>query len=208
MISINLMFQVSAVELLLAHLPRVGCSHCIYASPPAAVGVPEDCCCDDVFLVPRRPINWRATDAVWFGRCRQGVNWFKTVVKTVTHRAGCAGKYTNGCLRPTAVTQLAAAGYSNKVIQQMTGHKSSLMVEAYKRQNEFMRKEERRELTMLTSSSGRDALRGGLNQWGEVLPSAAGPSKLVINHRAVVHDRVELEQVGKEGWRPSDSQEV
>ena len=57
-------------------------------------------------------------------------------------------------------------------------------------------------------STSRDALRGGLNQWGEVLPSAAGPSKLVINHRAVVQDRVELEQVGKEGWRPSDSQEV
>ena len=38
-------------------------------------------------------------------------------------------------------------------------------------------------------STSRDALRGGLNQWGEVLPSAAGPSKLVINHRAVVHDR-------------------
>ena len=28
-----------------------------------------------------------------------------------------------------------------RVIQEVTGHKSSVMVEAYKRQNEFMRKE-------------------------------------------------------------------
>ena len=194
--------------MLLAHLPRVGCVHCVHASPPAAVGFKDECCCDWLFLTPRRPLTWRATDQVWFGRCRQGVNWFKTVVKTVAFRASCAGKYTNGCLRPTAVTQLVAAGYSNKVIQQMTGHKSSLMVEQYKREMDLMKKEERRELTMLTTSSGRDALRGGVNMWGEMVPTAAGPSKLVVNHRAVVQDRRELAEVGKEGWRPSDSQEV
>ena len=44
--------------------------------------------------------------------------------------------------------------------------------------------------------------------WGEMVPTAAGPSKLVVNHRAVVQDRRELAEVGKEGWRPSDSQEV
>ena len=164
-----------------------------------------------MFLCPRPARTWRPSDKVWFGRCRQGVNWFKNVIKTVSYRARCSRVYTNGSLRPTAVTQLAAAGYANKVIQEVTGHKSSVMVEAYKRQNEFMRKEERRELSMLTTSSGRNALRGVENKWGEVVPAAAGPSKLVINHRAVVQDRRELGVVGskdREDWRPSGSQEV
>ena len=199
------------MEKLLSHLPGVGCDYCVYSKPPAAVSIKEACCCDDLFLVPRPPRTWRPSDKVWFGRCRQGVNWFKNVIKTVSYRARCSRVYTNGSLRPTAVTQLAAAGYANKVIQEVTGHKSSVMVEAYKRQNEFMRKEERRELSMLTTSLGRNALRGVENKWGEVVPAAAGPSKIVINHRAVVQDRRELGVVGskdREDWRPSGSQEV
>ena len=91
----------------MAHLPRVGCVHCVLASPPAAVGFKDECCCDDLFLTPRRPLTWRATDQVWFGRCRQGVNWFNNAIKTVSYRAGCSRVYTNGSMRPTAVTQLA-----------------------------------------------------------------------------------------------------
>ena len=85
------------------------------------------------------------------------------------------------------------------------------MVEAYKRQNEFMRKEERRELSMLTTSLGRNALRGVENKWGEVVSAAAGPCKIVINLRAVVQNRRELGVVGREDreyWRPSDRPEV
>ena len=46
--------------------------------------------------------------------------------------------YTNGSIRASVVTELLAAGYDNRIIMELTGHKSHAMVQTYSRQLERM----------------------------------------------------------------------
>ena len=113
----------------------------------------------------------------------------KEVTAKASFKAGLAKVYTNSCFRPSTITQLSAAGFSNRVTAQITGQKSHVMVEQYKRQAEQMKKHEWREASMLQAPSGRQALRGKANQWGEIDTSEAGSSTVADNFRRAVQDR-------------------
>ena len=71
------------------------------------------------------------------------------------------------------------------------------MVQTYSRQLERMDSVEHRQANMLLNSSGRNALRGRENMFGE-LGQASGASKRIgENHRRAVQLRAGLESIAK-----------
>ena len=180
---------------LVDHLPSVGCKHCIKGDPPQPVAVHNLCVCEDLFLQPLA--NWRPAAKVWFARERRGNNWHQNVMKTISEEAKLSKIYTNGSIRASLVTELLAAGYDNRIIMELTGHKSHAMVQTYSRQLERMDSVEHRQANMLLNSSGRNALRGRENMFGE-LGQASGASKRIgENHRRAVQLRAGLESIAK-----------
>ena len=183
------------IQKLLDHLPEKGCKNCIYAALPAPIGKEKSCMCEDLFLRPLPTLTWRPTQRTWYARARCGEKWMKEVTAKASFKAGLAKVYTNSCFRPSTITQLSAAGFSNRVTAQITGQKSHVMVEQYKRQAEQMTAEEWREAGMLMAPSGRTALRGGQNQWG-VLENRAGSRDIVAtNYRRVVQEKGGLSSI-------------
>ena len=179
----------SLIEKLLYHLPEVGCMRCVLADPPCSIGTDPLCTCEDLFLRPLPTLNWRPTNKTWYAHQRRGENWEKEVTKKVSDLLGLSRTYTNSSFRPTTITQLSSAGFANRVTAQITGQKGHNVVEAYKRQAEQMKKHEWREASMLQAPSGRQALRGKANQWGEIDTSEAGSSTVADNFRRAVQDR-------------------
>ena len=160
--------QVGLIMELLEHLPERGCKYCVEADPPEAIGVNRKCCCDDLFLKPVGPLKWRPTDSKWFDRQRRGESWYKNLVARISSKAETSKVYTNSSYRPSGITGLASAEYSNKEIMMFTGQKSSEVVERYKKQANRLTPEQVREAGMLLCPSGRQALRGGENYFGEI----------------------------------------
>ena len=187
--------QVMSIQKLLEHLPDKGCKNCILATPPTPIGMEKTCVCEDLFLRPLPTLTWRPTHRTWYARARCGERWMKEVTAKASVKAGLAKAYTNSCFRPSTITQLSAAGFSNRVTAQITGQKGHVMVEQYKRQAEMMTPEEWREAGMLMAPSGRTALRGGLNQWG-ALDNRAGTRDIVAtNYRRVVQEKGGLSSI-------------
>ena len=163
---------------LVDHLPSVGCKHCIKGDPLQPVAVHKLCVCEDLFL--QLLANWRPAAKVWFARERRGNNWHQNVMKTISEEAKLSKIYTNGSIRASLVTELLAAGYDNRIIMELTGHKSHAMVQTYSRQLERMDSVEHRQANMLLNSSGRNALRGRENMFGE-LGQASGASARITD---------------------------
>ena len=168
LVSSNLPLQAETVERLLQHLPAIGCKFCITAKPPKEVGRETRCTCDVLFLHPKPPKKWREADAVWYDRRRRGRTWLEGVMTTISEKAKLAGKYTNGSLRATTITELASADIDNRVIAQVTGQKGHEIINQYKKKSKMMTPEEKRKVGMLVSSSGRRTLRGHGNAWGKL----------------------------------------
>ena len=167
-ILIFVLFQVEIIKKLVKHLPPVGCKHCVNAVPPKPVAVHDRCVCDDIFLQPLQ--HWRPSNQTWFARERRGNHWHQDVMKAISEEAKLGKIYTNGSIRPTVVTELISAGLSNRQVMEFTGHKSHAMVQKYNRQLEWMNNAEVRQAKMLMNSSGRNALRGEENKFGDVDP--------------------------------------
>ena len=177
------------------HLPSVGCKYCIDAEPPQRVAVHDRCVCDDLFLQPKS--SCRAADKVWFVRERRGNNWFQDVMKSISQEAGLSKIYTNGSIRPTVVTDLLAAGYTNAQVMEFTGHKTHGMVQKYNRDMERMNRVEIRQAKMLLNSSGRNALRGRQNRFGELGQSDGASKRVGENHKLAVQGGAGLASIAK-----------
>ena len=190
-----LSFQVEIIKKLLHHLPSVGCKYCSNADPPQRLAVHPRCVCDDLFLQPLPKL--RPSDKTLFSRERRGNNWHQDVMKTVSEEAKLSQVYTNGSLRPTVVTELLNAGYTDRQVMEFTGHKSSAMVQKYNRQLEMMNSVEKRQANMLLNSSGRNALRGGVNKFGEVGQSDGASKKIGRNHLFAVQGGAGLASIAK-----------
>ena len=156
------------IKELLEHLPERGCKYCVDATKPVAIGVNRKCCCDDLFLRPVEAVKWRPNHKLWFERARRGDSWFRKLVARISSKAKTSKVYTNSSYRPSGITGLANADYSNNEIMQFTGQKSSEVVERYKKQANQLTPEARREASMLLCSSGRQFLRGGDNLFGKI----------------------------------------
>ena len=174
---------------LLEHLPERGCKYCVEASPPEALGVNKKCCCDDLFLKPVDPLKWRSTQSRWFDRQRRGVSWFKNLVARISKMAETSKVYTNSSFRPSGITGLANAEYSNKEIMLFTGQKSSEVVERYKKQAKQLTPEQLREAGMLLCPSGRQALRGGVNRFGKIEGGGGEEENVGRLHRELIQKK-------------------
>lgn len=184
--------QVVSILKLLEHLPDQGCKYCLYADPPNGIGVEGACVCDDIFLRSLPPAEWRRTHRTWYARARCGEKWRREVTSKASELAGCEIIYTNSCFRPTTVTTLSSAGYSNRVTQQITGQKTLDMVSRYNRQAEQMRAEDWRQAGILMAPSGRQAMRGGENKFGSIAPEATARNTVGNNYRRMVDQRAGL----------------
>ena len=153
------------------------------------------CTCDNIFLQPIDSKRWREIDAVWFIRQRRGLAWFNGIMSVISSKAGLGGRYTNSCLRAGTITELARAGFDNRVISEITGQKGHQIIEQYKKKAKMMSDKERREAAMLVSSSGRNSLRGAGNLWGE-LTKQDNTGRVARAHISLVQKRQEEEEVG------------
>jgi hypothetical protein len=196
---------VATIEKLLHHMPAVGCKHCVFADPPSPIAVAKECTCEDLFLQSIGSLNWRPNNKTWFARQRRGSNWFKALLSNISLRAGLKKKYTNSCLRPSGITSLAAAGYSNREIAQFTGQKTHEVIEQYKRNLENLTADQKRDGKMLLCPSGRNLLRGNNNKWGEVNSREGGHSIISTNHKNIVQNKagsqVVMSNSGADGRR-------
>ena len=160
--------QVGLIQELLEHLPERGCKYCVEADHPEAIGVNNKCCCDDLFLRPVDTLKWRPAHKEWFDRQRRGDFWYRTLVARISSSAKTSKVYTNSSYRPSGITGLADAEYSNNEIMLFTGQKSSEVVERYKKQARQLKPEAQREAAMLLCPSGRRFLSGGENHFGRI----------------------------------------
>jgi hypothetical protein len=69
---------------------------------------------------------------IWYYKKAMGWETLGNAVKKIMKKAGFEGHYTNHSLRCSSATRLYDAGIPEKVIQEMTGHRSSDGVKAYK----------------------------------------------------------------------------
>ena len=162
------LFQVAAIEKLISHLPPLGCPKCVFANPPKRMAVDDGCACDDLFLNPLTDQQLERNKTTWFRRQRRGREWFTSVLKEISKKAGMSKVYTNSSMRPTAVTGMLKAGYDSRQVASFTGHKTLEMVQHYSRQLEGMRKEEKKKASALLTPSGRNKKRDAVNNLKKV----------------------------------------
>lgn len=77
--------------------------------------------------------NFRPSDKVWFMKSPLGHNLLSTMMKRICEAAGLRKSYSNHCLRATSITALQKAGFSDRMICSVSGHKNSSSLEAYNR---------------------------------------------------------------------------
>ena len=176
------------LQKLLSHLPERGCRYCVEADPPVRVGVQKECCCEDVFLFSLPSLDWRPNMRCWYGRQRRGEQWHRTLVARVSVVAGLHQKYTNSSFRPTGITEMGDAGYTNnEIAAEFSGHKCLNMVEHYRKNNQRLKVNEKKDASMLVTPSGRMFVRtnGANNLFGKVGESSSNGS-LGRRHRELV----------------------
>ena len=80
--------------------------------------------------LPKKPVE---REAPWFQSTPIGKNTLAKFVETMCKDAGIKGKKTNHSLRATGATSMFAAGVPEKLIKNVTGHKSTKALEVYER---------------------------------------------------------------------------
>ncbi len=75
----------------------------------------------------------------WYCEHPVGINTLRETVKCLATAAGLPGKFTNHSLRVTAATRLYQEGVSEKLIKEITGHRSEA-VRDYERTGEAMKR--------------------------------------------------------------------
>ena len=72
----------------------------------------------------------------WYKRVQVGINPLKKMMPTISERANLPIRYTNHSLRATAATRMFASGVPEKVIGEVTGHKSLNAFRTYEHTSE------------------------------------------------------------------------
>ena len=113
----------------MSHLPIPGCKHCVHGCPPSPLGQHKLCTCDELYLQSLPAVTWRPNNLVWFSRQRRGTTWHKNLVAVISKKAGLLQRYTNSSFRPSTITELLMAGFTNREISQFTGQKNHHIIE-------------------------------------------------------------------------------
>ena len=79
----------------------------------------------------QRPKATAPAEGPWYMNSPVGVNLLGNKMKEISKAAGCSKIYTNHCLRATTVTVLDRAGFANRDIMSVTGHRSEASLKHY-----------------------------------------------------------------------------
>ena len=82
--------------------------------------MPSSLSCKSFYLRPLR----KPTSDCWYGDQPYGQKKTSQVVKSIMENAKISGRYTNHSLRRTAATRLLQAKVEEKIVKEITGHKS------------------------------------------------------------------------------------
>ena len=77
--------------------------------------------------------HWKSSDKVWFMKMALGHNLLSDMMRRISESAGLSRVYTNHCLRATSITALQKAGFSDRMICSVSGHKNPTSLQAYKK---------------------------------------------------------------------------
>ena len=85
-----------------------------------------------------QPVQKPPTDPSqpWFKNMPVGVNPLKTMMARVSELAGLSIKYTNHSLRATSASRMFQTGVPEKIVAEVTGHKSIKALRQYERTTE------------------------------------------------------------------------
>ena len=84
--------------------------------------LPQSAKDNDVFYC--RSLVKYTEDGVWYSQQPRGVNYLNEMVKRMCCEANLEGRYTNHSLRASGATELFQSEVLEKVIQEITGHRS------------------------------------------------------------------------------------
>ena len=87
-------------------------------------------------LFQRAKMNVSEGDACWYMRSPLGKNLLSAMLKTLSKEAKLSRTYTNHCLRASSITRLKQAGFDDRKIATVSGHKSLDSLKAYDRTSE------------------------------------------------------------------------
>lgn len=128
----------------------------------------------DVECMWQRPKPVAPVDgSPWFVKSPLGVNTLGNKMKVIAEKAGCSHKYTNHSLRATTCTLLDEAGFPNRHIMSVTGHRSESSLKHYSR----------------TSDKKKQLMSNALaHQMSENVPEVSEPttSELTTHHSALL----------------------
>ena len=87
--------------------------------------------CDALFQTPRDAFN--DSDGVWYEKRPLGKNKLGSMMCEISQIAKLSKKYTNHCIRATAITALDQAGFASRHIMSVSGHRSEASIKSYSR---------------------------------------------------------------------------
>ena len=85
---------------------------------------------------PKAPVD----GSPWYMNAPLGVNTLGNKMKQISENAGCSRRYTNHSLRATTCTLLDEAGFPNRHIMSVTGHRSESSLKHYSRTSDKKKK--------------------------------------------------------------------
>ena len=87
--------------------------------------------CDALFQTPRDPFGDR--DGVWYEKRPLGKNKLGCMMSEISKISKLSKKYTNHCIRATAITALDQARFAPRHIMSVSGHRSEASIKNYSR---------------------------------------------------------------------------
>ncbi|CAC5410634.1 KCTD1_15 [Mytilus coruscus] len=85
---------------------------------------------------PRQSDKLKPGDDIWYEKIPVGRNTLGNKMKDMSEQFGLSKKYTNHCLRTTAITLLDQDGFEAREIMAVSGHRSENSIRSYSRTDE------------------------------------------------------------------------
>ena len=91
---------------------------------------------------PRATDNFSHSDEVWYCNVPLGKNALGTFMSSISKELKLSQKYTNHCIRATAVSLLDECNFEARHIMRVSGHKSKSTIRSYSRRLSEVKREE------------------------------------------------------------------
>jgi hypothetical protein len=105
----------------------------------------------------------------WYVNAPLGVHYISNMMKSISSDAGTSVTYTNHCVKATTGTVLKKAGFCNKDIMAVTGHKNVASLDSYIAEPDV---DERAKMSMVLANFGKENTKINDNVVQRRVPSA------------------------------------